>query len=144
MTRRQFALSAGAADLVGIPNFCSHEHWGSIDSIGVVPEGFRADVERGATPRRRTGILDLLLEPYLADLLSAAGEKIDTEELRKRFAWEALAKLRPALQPQEFSGTFQRTRRGLLDLYGVDLWDLSRGACAQLDDAMIIAKQRIT
>jgi len=147
MTRRQFAVSAcagtcalptsGAAlDLAGLPNFCSHEHWGSIDSIGVVPEGFRADVERGATPRRRTGILDLLLEPYLTDLLSDAAGKIDKDALRKRSAWEALETLRPALQPQEFSGTFQCTRRGLLDLYGVDLWDLNRGACAQLDDAI--------
>src|SRR5215470_3504028 len=46
-----------ALDLSMLPNFCAHEHWGSIDSIGVVAEGFRADVERGATPRTKTGLL---------------------------------------------------------------------------------------
>lgn len=147
LTRRQFGLLASAGvcarsaagsgpDFSSLPNFCSHEHWGSIDSIGMAPEGFRADVECGATPRRRTGILDLLLEPYLTGLLSAAGAKISEAELRDRSSWEAVKTLRPALRPHEFTGTFQCTRRGLLYLYGADLWDLDRSTCMQLDDAI--------
>src|SRR6266542_1665733 len=93
MTRRMFAgaIASGVSawpqhsgtsevappDLFTGPNFCSHEHWGSIDSIGRVPQGFRADVERGASPRRRTGLLDLLIEPYFEGWLSATGTKLD-------------------------------------------------------------------
>ena len=39
-------------DLSGLPNFCSHEHWGSIGPIGMADEGFRADTEAGAAPSR--------------------------------------------------------------------------------------------
>lgn len=50
-------------NLSSLPNFCAHEHWGSLDSIGMVPEGFRADIECGATPRTKTGLFDILLDP---------------------------------------------------------------------------------
>ena len=51
-----------------MPNFCSHEHWGSIDAIGSAPQqnGFRADVVAGATPQRIVSVWDLLLDPYAA------------------------------------------------------------------------------
>ena len=39
-----------------IPIFCSHEHWGSINSIGQVAEGFRADVYAGATKDHAAGL----------------------------------------------------------------------------------------
>jgi hypothetical protein len=59
-------VSNGEIDLQEIPNFCSHEHWGSIDSIGLAPEqgGFRADTVAGARPLRPTTIWDLILDPY--------------------------------------------------------------------------------
>jgi hypothetical protein len=83
MTRRFFGLTAGSAfgapaalrgpEFSAIPIFCSHEHWGSIDSIGPVPGGFRADAEPGALPRGRTGLIDMVFEPYLDMSLRAAG-----------------------------------------------------------------------
>src|SRR5215468_1788649 len=100
-------------DLSALPNFCSHEHWGSIDSIGVVAEGFCADVERGASPRGRTGVLDLLIEPYFRGWLAGAGTNLDElakprgitfMELAKQSAWEAFSALRPALTQQRFTG----------------------------------------
>ena len=64
MKRRTFLLATSCAaaplttlEFSDLPNFCSHEHWGRIDSIGTVPEGFRADMEPGARPTRRTGWL---------------------------------------------------------------------------------------
>src|SRR5882724_10464022 len=80
MKRRAFLFTTACAaapqptlEFSGLPNFCSHEHWGSIDSIGRVPEGFRADMEPGARPTRRTGFMDLLLEPYFRGWLTVGG-----------------------------------------------------------------------
>lgn len=82
LTRRQVlsmpvAVTAAAASanlqFSDLPNFCGHEHWGSIDSIGTTPEGFRADVEPGALPTTRTGFMDLVLEPYFRGWLAGGG-----------------------------------------------------------------------
>ncbi len=116
-------------DLSILPNFCAHEHWGSIDSIGTVPEGFRADVECGATPRRETDLFDILLDPYFKGLLnsgSASEIAIQTgtnnfRELSKQAPGEALKLLRPSLVQQQFVGTYQCIRRGLLALYDADI-----------------------
>jgi hypothetical protein len=58
MKRRDFLLAAAVVaaprsslDFSQLPNFCSHEHWGSIDSIGTFPGGYRADIEPGAVPK---------------------------------------------------------------------------------------------
>jgi hypothetical protein len=55
MKRRTFLLATTCAaappttlEFSNLPNFCSHEHWGSIDSIGTVPEGFRVSTMRQA------------------------------------------------------------------------------------------------
>ncbi|HLJ18451.1 MAG TPA: amidohydrolase family protein [Bryobacteraceae bacterium] len=142
LQRREFLLagmarlSDGASaplDLSTIPNFCTHEHWGSIDSIGRTPEGFRADVERGAVPHGNTGVLDLLLEPYFLGLLNRAGAKISVAELKRRSTFQALRSLRPVLDPQRFTGTYQCTRRGLLHLYGIDIANPSEADCVRLD-----------
>jgi hypothetical protein len=51
ITRREFSAYWGVGaiaraqvhlNLAGIPDFCSHEHWGSIDSIGTIPGGYRS------------------------------------------------------------------------------------------------------
>lgn len=114
-----------------LPNFCSHEHWGSIAAIGTTSEGYRADTEAGATPSRPVSVWDLVLDPYLSGNLGAQG--IDVNALARAsgvadaFTWwrerpgEAFAALRPVLEPQRFTGTFQCTRRGVHRLYGVDL-----------------------
>jgi hypothetical protein len=80
MKRRDFLFAAAVAaapqsyfDFSLLPNFCSHEHWGSIDSIGTFPGGYRADIEPGAVPRRRTGFMDLLLDPYFRGWLRNGG-----------------------------------------------------------------------
>jgi hypothetical protein len=55
ITRREFSTYCGVAataraqvrlSLADIPNFCSHEHWGSIDSSGTIPGGDRCDYEQ--------------------------------------------------------------------------------------------------
>lgn len=48
-----------------IPNFCSHEHWGSLGVIGFKTEGFQNDLAPGSMPVRRVNLLDLILDPYM-------------------------------------------------------------------------------
>jgi len=133
-------------DLSRVPNFCSHEHWGSIDSVGAVEGGFRADMERGATPARDTGFLDILLDPYFRGWLSAGGEDLDSWARQAHAGsfvdWalerpaEAYAALRPALERQQLTGGFQCIRRGLLALYSVDILEVSTQGWLGLDAAI--------
>jgi predicted TIM-barrel fold metal-dependent hydrolase len=146
ITRRAFtgaaALSllpparAATLDLSGIPNFCSHEHWGSIDSIGMTPEGFRADVERGAVPHSRTGLLDLLLEPYFRGNLASAGVRADLTRWKQEPVAQTLDQLRRSLDRQRLTGTWQCSRRGILALYGIDLDELTSQSAVKLDEAI--------
>jgi len=138
MQRRTFLISTACAaapqttlDVSALPNFCSHEHWGSIDSIGVIPGGYRADAEPGARPTRRTGFMDLLLEPYLRGWLAAGGAN-----LIRQSGWEGFTQIRPALENHRFTGVYQCTRRGIQQLYGVDLDRLDQRSAAALDDAV--------
>ena len=138
--------SSQELDLTALPNFCTHEHWGSIDSIGMVPEGFRADVECGATPNRETGILDILLDPYFRGWLAAAGTDFDAiarqsgvesfKELPSDSSLKVIDILRPRLKQQRFTGTYQCIRRGLLALYGVDLETKDERTLSQLGNAI--------
>ncbi len=112
------------------PNFCAHEHWGSIHSIGMSSEGFRADTEAGAVPRRRTGIWDLVLDPYLGGWIAATG--FDAPAAAKEAgaadveAWwhddpdSAFKGLLPHLQRQQTTGVFQCIRLGVQMLHGHD------------------------
>jgi len=134
MKRRTFLLATtcGAAPLTTLefselPNFCSHEHWGRIDSIGTVPEGFRADMEPGARPTRQTGFMDLLLAPYFrgwladgTDLTSFSGRGRAFRDLMRESGWEAIILLGSALERHRFTGVYQCTRRGILQLCGID------------------------
>jgi len=154
MTRRSLLLLSAtglaapappaAPELSPLPNFCAHEHWGSISSIGSVPEGFRADVEAGATPRRRTGLLDLVLDPYLRGWMSSAGSlsaKL-AKEVEARSGWDAFALLQPALGQHRFSGVYQCIRRGILHLHEEDLARLDRSSFTRLDDAIAASYSR--
>jgi predicted TIM-barrel fold metal-dependent hydrolase len=151
MKRRTFLFTAACAatppttlEFSKLPNFCSHEHWGSIDSIGTVPEGFRADMEPGARPTRRTGFMDLLLEPYFRGWLADGGTELTAlsargrafRDLMRESAWEAFTLLRPALERHRFTGVYQCTRRGILRLYGTDLDRLDQRGAAALDSAV--------
>ncbi len=142
-TRQRSAL-----DLSTLPNFCAHEHWGSIDSIGMVPEGFRADVERGATPNRRTGLFDILLDPYFKGWLTSGGTKLDDiarqaghNELKlliEQSPSEALRLLRPSLARHQLIGVYQCIRRGILALYGVDISQTDSFALSRLESQLYI------
>ncbi|MBM3725690.1 MAG: hypothetical protein FJW40_09725 [Acidobacteria bacterium] len=119
-SRREFLLQGAAAaglDLSGIPNFCTHEHWGSISAIGTVPEGYRADVEQGAVPSRSARLDDVLLDPYLRGWLSAAGVRVETGAR----SWLTRRKLDRDLERQRLSGAYQCVRRGVLKLHQVDI-----------------------
>ncbi|MCL5271214.1 MAG: hypothetical protein M1457_11860, partial [bacterium] len=71
-TFRPIALRKGdrpMLDLAALPNFCAHEHWGSIPPMMTPEDNFVADRQQGTTPSRRTGLLDLLLDPYFGGAL---------------------------------------------------------------------------
>ena len=118
-------------DLSSLPNFSGHEHWGSIMSIGMAPEGFRADVEQGALPTRTTTLWDILIDPYFGGFLAQAG--VDVYQGAKDagqddfYIWasgepEAAADaLRPAVADQRMTGAYQCIRRGIHRLHGVDI-----------------------
>lgn len=123
--------STGPLNLSALPNFCAHEHWGSIESIGRSAEGHRGDTEAGATPSGRTGIFDIVLEPYLSWFIAGAGMKVidlakDAGEKDLQSWWQkdtgkALRTIQTHLERQLFTGTFQCTRRGIQSLYGIDI-----------------------
>jgi predicted TIM-barrel fold metal-dependent hydrolase len=145
MKRRDFLFAAAVAaaprssfDFSLLPNFCSHEHWGSIDSIGTFPGGYRADIEPGAAPRRRTGFMDLLLEPYFRGWLRNGGADLTKIAPSAEPGWETFNLLCAAIEDQRFTGVYQCTRRGILQLYGIDLDKLNRQTAGQLD-SMIAA-----
>src|SRR4051812_13739868 len=113
MQRRTFfgllAASGSAAapeplGLSSLPNFCSHEHWGSISSIGTIPGGFRCDYEQGARPTRSTGLFDLVIDSYMRSLVAPG---VPTELLARGSGSEWFTSLRKALQPYLYSGIFQ-------------------------------------
>jgi hypothetical protein len=146
MKRRDFLLAAAgvaaprsSVDFSQLPNFCSHEHWGSIDSIGTFPGGYRADIEPGAVPGRRTGFMDLLLDPYFRGWLRSGGTDLTKISPSAEPGWESFKLLRQAIEDQRFTGAYQCIRRGILQLYGIDLDKLNRQTAGQLDS--MIAKR---
>ena len=136
----------GSRPLADLPNFCSHEHWGSISSIGMASGGYRADTEAGATPSRRTTIWDLVLDPYLTSWIESTGFSPQTRAKEAGAAdfaawWEqnpaeAFRAVRPHLERQMLSGTFQCVRRGVLFLYEIDVASLDLEEWKQVDRAV--------
>lgn len=133
-------------DLSSVPIFCAHEHWGSVPSQ-FFPEGLRADWVRGATPLRRTGVVDILVECYFGWCLSAAGVEVDElsrtsgakdlYDLAARSPIQAMEALRGAIRDQQMTGTYQCIRRGIIALYGVDISrDDDRASIELLDNAI--------
>ena len=112
-----------------IPNFCTHEHWGSVSSIGYTPGMFEADTIAGALPEYPTSLFHLLVDPYMSGNLHGAGKDsaVDLDELAKESPAEAVKMLVPLLEENKLTGTFLTTRLGIEYLYGchLDLEDLS-------------------
>jgi predicted TIM-barrel fold metal-dependent hydrolase len=115
-------------ELDRIPNFCTHEHWGSVASIGHAPGMFNADMIAGALPNIPTSLFHLLVDPYMSGNLLGAGKHpgkyrsgenstVDLAELAKESPTEALKILVPLLKENRLTGTFLTTRLGIEHLY---------------------------
>ena len=126
-------------NLSSIPNFCSHEHWGSIGSIGYIKDtGFRCDAVAGARPSTPTSIWDLLLDPYMGAIIQRSGLTADSAARQNGFNsmkdwWKAdpskaLAVFKKLSASIGMLGTYHSTCRGIENLYGTDIrnFDLER------------------
>lgn len=128
-----------------IPNFCSHEHWGSISSIGMTPEkdGFRCDISAGALPLRPTSIWDLLLDPYEEGWLIDANRDPNLVSSRSGYPsmldwWhdspaDALKGFQSSNKSLLLTGGFQCTRIGLKYLYNIDIASFDLDAWKLID-----------
>ena len=140
------AKDSFALDLSSIPNFCAHEHWGSIASIGTAPEGYRCDTESGATPKRRTGLLDLILDPYFSSGLKGVGANPAALSRRANAGSdpvEAMKAVRSLLPQFAMTGTYQCTRRGMLMLHGFDVQRDDPDTITRLDASIAERYQRM-
>ena len=114
-------------ELDTIPNFCTHEHWGSVSSIGYAPGMFNADTFAGALPKFTTNLFHLLVDPYMSGNLHGAGSTVDLDELAKESPAKALKLLGPLFEENKLTGTFLTTRLGIEYLYDCQL-DLNNDA----------------
>ena len=140
------AKDSFALDLSSIPNFSAHEHWGSIASIGTAPEGYRCDTESGATPKRRTGLLDLILDPYFSSGLKGVGANPAALSRRANAGSdpvEAMKAVRSLLPQFAMTGTYQCTRRGMLMLHGFDVQRDDPDTITRLDASIAERYQRM-
>lgn len=121
-------------NLTHIPNFCAHEHWGSLDAIGGFDGGFHVDRFPGALPQRRVTLLDLILDPYMNGWLAAQGtqpfrflqEAFGVKDIWRMAAEEpgrVLRALRPLLEPSRLTGVYQCIRRGIALAHECDIAD---------------------
>jgi predicted TIM-barrel fold metal-dependent hydrolase len=119
-------------ELDTIPNFCTHEHWGSVASLGQAPGMFRADMKAGVLPEQPTTLVDLLVDPYMNGNLrgaginpgkfkTAEGTTVDIMKLVGESPRTALSLLKQLLNEQILSGTFLTTRLGIEQLYDCQL-----------------------
>ncbi len=122
-------------ELQSVPNFCAHEHWGSIQAIGgYMPEynGFYGDVFAGARPKNVT-ILDIIAEPYLMGWMYNSGYDLWAETLKAGFKtpnewWMSnpagvVEYFKKMTEFYALNGTFQCTIKGFQSLYGITLSD---------------------
>jgi len=130
-------------DFADIPNFCGHEHWGSIFALGTVEEGFRADVLQGALPTRGVTVWDLVLDPYGLGWLYTGGSSLDdavkAAGQKDLFGWwaenpaAAFAAAKPMLERHRLTGVFRCTARGIQALHGVDVGTFDFDAWVEAD-----------
>ncbi len=132
--------------LCEIPNYASHEHWGSLFSIGTAPGGFRADFEAGALPGRRTTLADVIIDPYMGGNLNNAdidpwkikdGSRLtDIYSLFAESKQRGIKVLHELLADQILTGTYLALRRGILALYDVDIQNIQSVDKVHRDIAM--------
>ena len=132
--------------LLEIPIFCAHEHWGSVNAIGMTAEGFRADTLAGAEPLRKASVWDLVLDPYFGGWISAAGYDANGEAHRhghdSMINWwqnkplEALSSIESPLRAQHYTGAFQCIRQGIHLLHDVDIAAMQPAVWQQADDSI--------
>lgn len=130
-------------DILKIPNFCSHEHWGSISSIGEQPGGYTADFISGAFPKRKTTLVDVLIDPYISGNLRNAGitptkiaaenRMVDIFELAQNSPKQSLQMLKTILTSQQFTGTYLCLREGFRFAYNIDINDLDNSRLLKLN-----------
>jgi hypothetical protein len=77
--------------------------------------------------------MDLLVDPYFRGWLRSGGTDLTKISPSAEPGWEAFKLLRQAIEDQRFSGAYQCIRRGILQLYGIDLDKLNRQTAGQLD-----------
>ena len=118
--------------LSNIPIFCSHEHWGSINSIGFSSNGFVADCKPGALPKRLTSLMDLLVDPYMHGNLSGNGVQIK-DDMNGMQPEEAFKSLIPELTNFRMKGTFLCTRLGIMFAYNYDIQKFDSVTFRQID-----------
>lgn len=137
------------ACLADIPVFCAHEHWGSIDPIGMLPEGFRGDVAPDALPTRPVSLWDIVLDPYFGGWVYASGHdphhaaRVQGHDTLGAW-WQvapdaALASIAPALRRQHLTGAFQCIRQGVRLLHGADIAEMTAEVWAKADSAVRLA-----
>ena len=127
-------------EIENMPNFCSHEHWGSLFSMGDAPEGFRADVMAGAIPSHKTTMADVILDPYMTWNLENTGinpRKFQYQkgthnifEIMRDSPPKGMKLLEQALKQQQLTGTYLCTRKGFYAAYG---YDIQKGHVSDLE-----------
>ena len=120
-------------DLSGLPNFCSHEHWGLIRAFPPNEYGYgvRCNYVAGAASPLKTGLLNILKPPPLAgDSATQVGQwhELPLDEARKL--------MQLALPVHELSGRYQCVRRGILALHGCDVTEDDGDVWARADESI--------
>jgi len=139
-------LNGLKAEMMRMPNFCAHEHWGSIDAIGGYQpfyDGFRSDVIAGATLVREVTVWDIIFDPYFSGMLAGAGVDLnrrarDAGYDSHRTWWKkdpaaALKGFRKDIFPLMTNSIVQTLFGGIELLYGVDIYTFEPGEWLKAD-----------
>lgn len=129
-----------------IPIFCAHEHWGSINTLGMDANGFRSDTAAGAEPVRDASVWDIVLDPYFGGWIFNAGYDAHKEAVERGYDslldwWQkkpaqVLASMEAPLRAQHYTGAFQCIRQGILSLHGADIAAMQPATWQQVDTAL--------
>ncbi len=127
-----------------LPNFCAHEHWGSLMHFDNTPDGFGADRMLGARPLRQTRLMDVLMDPYFGgfcwqgggcdlNALARSAGAADAGQFHTVQASKALAALKPLLHLHDATGAWQCLQHGIRHLYGPVLSRAAHDAIDRVD-----------